>query len=253
MYGARKSIMVDTTCKMDFCSKNARETENKLCYYCDEKYELSYVCIEKKTITIFYLFYFFIRVSPYCCSQDDENTGAPQKFRVVENEGKCHLASYPFVLAEWVVNVAFPRDTLGEKRLHATFNIRKTRILEVDEERRKSSGKIGGSYALNTESKDANSLASYVGNGSVCRKNSCKSPCHVSGSPIDNLDNNCPLPPKEDLAAEIHGLELYAYCSLSWEQEELITNFRLSLHISLDEHLMEIRNLVSKDTSTQFR
>ena len=61
--------------------------------------------------------------------------------------------------------------------------------------------------------------------------------------------------PKEVVAEIIHRLELHAYHStlevlyasgpLSWEHEELLTNLRISLHISNDEHLMEIKNLVS--------
>ena len=53
----------------------------------------------------------------------------------------------------------------------------------------------------------------------------------------------------------IHNLELQAYKStvqalfasgpLSWEQETLLTNLRLSLHISNDEHLLQLRHLLS--------
>ncbi|KAF2317994.1 hypothetical protein GH714_041320 [Hevea brasiliensis] len=76
-------------------------------------------------------------------------------------------------------------------------------------------------------------------------------------------EENIPFPTKDELAAEIHRLELYAYrCTmealyasgpLSWEQEALVTNLRLSLHISNDEHLMEVRNLVSADNSIPSR
>lgn len=72
-------------------------------------------------------------------------------------------------------------------------------------------------------------------------------------------DGNCLVPNKEELAAEIHRLELHAYrCTmeafhasgpLSWERESLITNLRISLHISNDEHLLELRNLISDATS----
>ncbi|KAI3986304.1 hypothetical protein MKX01_002149 [Papaver californicum] len=62
-------------------------------------------------------------------------------------------------------------------------------------------------------------------------------------------------PTKGELSAEIPRLELHAYrCTmealyasgpLSWEQEELVTNLCLALNISNDEHLMEIKSLVS--------
>ncbi|KAK9706114.1 hypothetical protein RND81_07G104900 [Saponaria officinalis] len=66
------------------------------------------------------------------------------------------------------------------------------------------------------------------------------------------------LPPKEALRDEIHRLELHAYRSiigalyasgpLNWERELLLTNLRESLRISNDEHLAEIRNLVSSSS-----
>ncbi|XP_020256149.1 uncharacterized protein LOC109833028 isoform X1 [Asparagus officinalis] len=57
------------------------------------------------------------------------------------------------------------------------------------------------------------------------------------------------------LVANVHELELHAYKStvqalyasgpLSWEQESLLTNLRMSLHISNEEHLLQLRNLLS--------
>ena len=60
---------------------------------------------------------------------------------------------------------------------------------------------------------------------------------------------------------ETHLLELHAYratmlalytCgSISWEQEALLTNLRLTLNISTDEHLAELRNLVSQAVTSR--
>ncbi|KAG6476112.1 uncharacterized protein LOC122022534 [Zingiber officinale] len=60
---------------------------------------------------------------------------------------------------------------------------------------------------------------------------------------------------KDKLAASIHMLELRAYRStlralhasgpLSWEQETLLTNLRLSLNISNEEHLLHLKQLLS--------
>lgn len=57
------------------------------------------------------------------------------------------------------------------------------------------------------------------------------------------------------LEVDIHNLELQAYKStvlalyasgpLSWEQESMLTNLRLSLHISNDEHLIQLRRLLA--------
>ncbi|CAD5187144.1 unnamed protein product [Musa acuminata subsp. malaccensis] len=61
----------------------------------------------------------------------------------------------------------------------------------------------------------------------------------------------------DKLAASIHELELHAYQStmqalyasgpLSWEQESLLTNLRLSLNISNEEHLLHLRQLLSTE------
>lgn len=61
------------------------------------------------------------------------------------------------------------------------------------------------------------------------------------------------VPTTEGDAAAVHQLELNAYRStimalyasgpLSWEREALLTNLRLKLHITNDEHLMELRHL----------
>ena len=57
------------------------------------------------------------------------------------------------------------------------------------------------------------------------------------------------------LEVDIHNLELEAYKStvlalyasgpLSWEQESMLTNLRLSLHISNEEHLLQLRHLLA--------
>ncbi|KAM7256306.1 hypothetical protein ACFE04_012047 [Oxalis oulophora] len=70
-----------------------------------------------------------------------------------------------------------------------------------------------------------------------------------------NEEEECHNGLGESVAGKIHSLELHAYrCTLeafyasgplSWEQEALLTNLRFSLHISNDEHLIEVRNLIS--------
>ncbi|KAL6893903.1 hypothetical protein ACP4OV_008001 [Aristida adscensionis] len=59
---------------------------------------------------------------------------------------------------------------------------------------------------------------------------------------------------------DVHGLELAAYRStmralyasgpLTWEQESLLTNLRLSLNISNEEHLLQLRRLLSSSSSS---
>ncbi|KAF9616850.1 hypothetical protein IFM89_032700 [Coptis chinensis] len=73
-----------------------------------------------------------------------------------------------------------------------------------------------------------------------------RSACSVGSSGTSN---------KEEMVDGTHKLALDAYYRtmealrvsgfISWEQEEMITNLRLKLNISNDEHLMELRKLVS--------
>ncbi|KAH9623971.1 hypothetical protein KSS87_005138 [Heliosperma pusillum] len=121
------------------------------------------------------------------------------------------------------------------------------------------------------ERRDDVSVSSSVGSCSVYR-NSSHNLHHVYAAgqyedndsqssdaescyPLRSEEGNYVLPEKVVLVDEIHRLELHAYrCTLgalyesgplSWEQELLLTNLRDSLHISTDEHLAEIRSLVS--------
>ncbi|KAK8555398.1 hypothetical protein V6N13_045930 [Hibiscus sabdariffa] len=116
---------------------------------------------------------------------------------------------------------------------------------------------------------DAASVTCSVGSCSVSSNNFYRLRHCVSTGPIEVVDGecsdaesfcprgdkegNCLLSTKEELAAEIHKIELHAYrCTLealhasgplSWELETIVTN----------EHLMELRNLISSDTSIPIR
>lgn len=213
------------------------------------------------------------RRSPYHCSQV-EGIAAAEKFRAVVKDGRLHrvIAANQSLLPEQVDPVAFPREMLGEKYMHPSFNNGTTGFFDVEAERRRSTGAVGCSLAVNLESNDADSVTCSVGSCSISSNNSYKLPRHVSAGNFSDAESfcqlgyeeeNCLLPTKEELAAEIHRLELHAYrCTmealhasgpLSWEQEALVTNLRLSLHISNDEHLMELRSLVSADNSIPIR
>ncbi|XVF49278.1 hypothetical protein PTKIN_Ptkin03bG0255800 [Pterospermum kingtungense] len=213
-----------------------------------------------------------------CYSQVEAHAGAGQKLRAVEKEGRLYrlVAANPSVL-EQVDAVAFPRDMLGEKYIHDSVNNR-TGLSEVHADRRKPNGAVGCYFAENLETNDADSVTCSVGSCSVSSNIQYKLPHRVSTGPIEDdgqysdaesfcprgdEGGNCLLTTKEELAAEIHKIELHAYRRtmealhasgpLSWEQEALVTNLRLSLHISNDEHLMELRNLISADSSIHIR
>ncbi|PAN44543.1 hypothetical protein PAHAL_9G052000 [Panicum hallii] len=90
------------------------------------------------------------------------------------------------------------------------------------------------------------------GNGSGRRR-------HGAGGLPDDAMSACPCTSgvleEEEGAVDVHGLELAAYRStmqalyasgpLTWEQEALLTNLRLSLNISNEEHLLQLRRLMS--------
>ncbi|KAM0037150.1 putative ENT domain, Agenet-like domain, Agenet domain, plant type, ENT domain-like superfamily [Helianthus debilis subsp. tardiflorus] len=64
------------------------------------------------------------------------------------------------------------------------------------------------------------------------------------------------------VADEIHRLELHAYRytmvalhasgPLNWEKETMVTNLRISLHISNDEHLIMLKNLLSASSKQSY-
>ncbi|KAK8711611.1 hypothetical protein V6N13_146887 [Hibiscus sabdariffa] len=112
-----------------------------------------------------------------------------------------------------------------------------------------------------TEDSDQCSVASCSLNGDYVGQ--------ISHKPLDNAPDNSDaesafpsLCDKGDLTLspvdkvyDIHKLELRAYKStmevlfisgpITWEQESLLTNLRLSLNISDEEHLLQLRHLLS--------
>ncbi|XP_039143325.1 uncharacterized protein LOC120280533 [Dioscorea cayenensis subsp. rotundata] len=173
-------------------------------------------------------------------------------------------------LLEKVVAVASPQKVMGEIYMHASLNNRTTGFSQMDMARRKPSDDVEYDYITCVEPNDVGTMSSSVGSCSTSHSRYMplhSMTCHVeaSSSPSDEIDSCCgsgreeSLPINEVLAAEVHKLELYAYRStiealyasgpLSWEQETLMTNLRLMLHISNDEHLMELRQLVSAEMS----
>ncbi|KAL2338330.1 hypothetical protein Fmac_012776 [Flemingia macrophylla] len=216
-------------------------------------------------------------------SQVEAYAEPPPKFWALENDdGRCHktrVRNPPKPLKQ-VQGVGFPRVAVAEECVPGSVNNRKTRISNMmDIERRKQTVAVGCPFGENLESNHADSITCSVGSCSITTRNSYKLQFPVSAGPFEDVDSsfsdaesvcergyeegNCSPPTQEELAAEIHRLELHAYrCTiealhasgpLSWEQEALMTNLRLSLHISNDEHLMELRNLISSENSIPFR
>lgn len=213
-------------------------------------------------------------------SRTEDYAGSRQKYRAVEKDGRLHrvAAANPFMQGQ-VDTIAFPRNMWEGKQLRASHKNRINSWSEVYSEWRKPNVAIRCSFSENLESDDADSVTCSVGSCSIDSNNFCKSPSHVSRFPLEDNDgqfsdaesfcrlgdenDDSPLHAKEELKAEIHRLELHAYrCTmealhasgpLSWGKEAMVTNLRLSLHISNDEHLMELRNLISAGNSFSSR
>ncbi|RID73728.1 hypothetical protein BRARA_B00860 [Brassica rapa] len=125
------------------------------------------------------------------------------------------------------------------------------------------------------EEEDRESIASSVGSCNLDGSSTVSFVPIETGSSSDTESSSCRyrsfkikkksgFTPKASEAADVHKLELDEYrCSIerlhasgpniTWEQETWITNLRLRLNISNEEHLMQIRNLISDDNSTTYR
>jgi hypothetical protein len=167
-------------------------------------------------------------------------------------------------LMDKVDAVDSPCLMLGEKCMHDSLNNRangfpKTNLAVVNTN-------VDYQFpAVTTQDSDTDSAASSVGScnpyGSPygpahSQEYDSEDICSRNGddeASISGRESPCPM--DGGLKEETHLLELhayratmmvlYAYGSISWEQEALMTNLRLTLNISNDEHLSELRNLAS--------
>ncbi|XP_077211657.1 uncharacterized protein LOC143846925 [Tasmannia lanceolata] len=215
------------------------------------------------------------RSSLFCSSHVEMHVGSGQKVRAIDKEGRRQrlVPGHRSALPEKVDAVASPQTMLGEKYMHASINNRKTGFHEMDVGREKpNTDDVRCFFPRGLELNDAESSTCSVAS---CSSTACgpyklpyssmKDLSQDTDSPCDDANSSnefkygrkSSFPTNEDLAAEVHRLELHAYRStmealyasgpLSWEQEAMMTNLRLTLHISNDEHLLELRHLVSAE------
>ncbi|KAI0502273.1 hypothetical protein KFK09_017220 [Dendrobium nobile] len=206
------------------------------------------------------------------CSQSLEKcTGAFRKMRAVEKEGVFEWNS----AREKVDAVTSPRTKFGEKCLHSSLINRNTGTFETNQVVRVSNADGGRCYRFRLEGTGAESISSSVGSCGV-NKSPCRSTCvpfngmgqdmkshHDLSEASAILGRKKYLTTSAALDQGIHSLELHAYrCTISafyasgpmnWEQEAFLTDLRRMLHISNDEHLMELKNLVSGQINNSFR
>ncbi|CAK7353574.1 unnamed protein product [Dovyalis caffra] len=211
------------------------------------------------------------RASPFCPSEFVAYTRKVEKMRAIKkrSEDQRGISGYPSSLLKKVDAVAYPQECLGEIYMHASS---KNQTIGSNEMERGTPNYFVDSFCgRRVDPNDSGSDACSVGSCSVASG----SPSNLFGHNVagnspdaDNLSSDAEsfygiedgeekysFPLGEDVAAGIHRLELHAYrCTiealyasgpLSWEQEALLTNLRISLNISNDEHLVELRNLIS--------
>ncbi|KAL2517593.1 Plant Tudor-like RNA-binding protein [Abeliophyllum distichum] len=218
-------------------------------------------------------------MSPYCSSVIEANNGHVQKIRAIEKEAtKNRVVSGPVI--EKVDAVAYPRESLGEKHMHASLNYRSYGYNQV--ERDNQNDIYGYCGSRSSEFNNSDSDACSVGSCSVTIQSPnhyyshvIPLPCKVTGTPCSDAEScygsgsgsgsgsegKSGLHLTKEVEASIHRLELHAYhCTLealyasgplSWDKEALLTNLRIMLHISNDEHLMELKYLISTKTGPQ--
>ncbi|KAL1552495.1 hypothetical protein AAHA92_13284 [Salvia divinorum] len=214
-------------------------------------------------------------LSPCGSSTNEVYYWPTQKLQAIEKEGgKQRLAAAAAApVFEKAGSVSFPRKILGEKNMHASLKIMPSAYNQME---RMNTNDVPGIRHMQLSSSD-NDDASSVGScsGADRSPNNIDIPSiHLVSRETDAVDSDAEsghgsgserksssLPPREEVGTSIRRLELQAYRRtlealyasgpLSWEQETMLTNLRIMLHISNDVHLMELKHLISAKTTGQ--
>jgi hypothetical protein len=209
-----------------------------------------------------------ISTNPPQCSEITKRLQTPQRdgrhLKLVDR-GFLHLA-------EKVDAVDSPCIKLGEKHMHASLNMRKNGELKSNFSRVNADDSYKWHTRTSVDISDTESISSSVGssspnssphrpkyynlayqNGDACSRTD-DAEASTSEREISEHDNYGSR--EETHLLELHAyratmLALYACGSLSWEQEALLTSLRLNLNISTDEHLAELRHLVSQAVTSR--
>lgn len=206
------------------------------------------------------------RMSPYGSSINEAHN---QKLRAIEQgKKKQRVAAVP--VFENADALSYTGENMGERNMHTSL------LNTTTEYNRRVLVKINDgprirSSQLSSSDSDACSVGSCsVTDGSpnyldmpsiylVSRETDTVCSDAESGHCSGFERKSSSLPPEEEVEISIRRLELHAYRRtlealyasgpLSWEQESMLTNLRIMLHISNDEHLTELKHLISAKTA----
>ncbi|KAF6168004.1 hypothetical protein GIB67_020574 [Kingdonia uniflora] len=205
----------------------------------------------------------------YIVSSRTLKRGSPYEF-------SCASRKMRAIAKEKVDAVPYPKNMLGGKYLYYTHNSCKTGFSEKQNKDMiyPKTCFVPGSLEPN----DTVSTPSSVGSCSSTNTSTFRWPPQFTTNLAQDSEDNSSdaesscargyegeqnIQNEEELVRDTHKLELHTYrCtlealyasgSLSWEQETTLSNLRLKLHISNDEHLIELRRLVSSKMNLSLR
>ncbi|CAM8966084.1 unnamed protein product [Rhodiola kirilowii] len=201
--------------------------------------------------------------SPNWLAEYESSERAAKKYRQVEIDGQINRVMENFIPSDEHGHSLHWCKMEGKKRGRTSLMIRFPAVAQRNE----SNQLVGSLSAVRRYSNDEDSDLCSIGScstsdsweqihyGHADDSNGDLSDAESSNAPSHDKKNRIHESQEEASAARIHQFELHGYRStlralhasgpLSWEQQSLISNLRLSLNISNDEHLMELKNLLS--------
>ncbi|WCJ40621.1 Plant Tudor-like RNA-binding protein [Euphorbia peplus] len=210
------------------------------------------------------------RRSPLGWYDLEAHPAAAQKKRRLIEKGSSREQMYAVhhsPTSEKVDAVVYPDVILGENHMNSSFNVATAKFSLLDTSSRSDSFVIdcctvsedtdscaSSSGSCSSMGNDANNLpfrcSTQHGNNTEDYFSDAESSCEVQFEKVERSHHSGKQSGIEFRRSELDVYrstieDLYALGPLSWEDESKLTNLRHSLHISDDQHMMLLRNLIS--------